>query len=390
MWLNPVQPMGSTSCNRSRPLFGRTGATMEPIDKERTRYISALMGEAQSFDRESCIVESCDNEPINSHLIPKSWISLIAREGHVINMSRWLRPSIKTTLEEQLFDELFLTISRPLGINKATSHGLFCWQHDSAELGVGLIDDRDSGLNSNVEQHLLFYKAICFSLYESELVLSMKKWIMTQRPRTQIERDIYFLKEQGVAHRSLLSQFQQCLEGKCDFGCTLGLRMEFKRLFVRGDGIPTVSALGCGSGLIDCGIEFECNLSGCKFPQSDSMIACKPAKGGHVIVMARTRRDHLKSGYCKYLKQHHKQLSLTRIFDENPPQGTQLELFVSQELIEASNGFLCSPERWEEYGPRMRDIVKHHFVQQPSHLGNERRARFPTEVNRRFNLFRSI
>ena len=305
-------------------------------------------------------------------------------------MSRWPRPSIKTTLEEQFIDELFSTTSRPVGINKAASHGIFCWQHDSAALGVGLIDDPDSGLNSNAEQHLLFYKAICFSLYESELVLSTKERIMTQRPRTQIQRDIYFLEEQKAALRSLLSQCQECLDGKCDCGCTIGLRMEFKRLFIKGDGIPTVSAIGCGSGLIDCGIEFGCHLAGCEFPQSDFMIACKPAKAGHVIVMARTRRNHLKSGYCKYINRRHQQLSLTRIFDENPPQGSKLELFVSQELIEASKGFLCSPRRWEEYGPRMREIVKHHFVQQPSHLRDERMGKFPTEVDRRFNLFRSI
>ena len=190
---------------------------MDQLNKDRTRYISDLSSEARSFERESCITDGCDDEPINSHLIPKDWMSLIARESHVIDMSHLrLRPSIKTTLEEQFYEELFLTTSKPVGINKATSNPIFCWPHDSAAKGVGLLDPQSSNLTSKVEQHILFYKAICFSLDEGERVLSMKNWIMTHRPRPEIRRDIYFLEAQIDAHRALLSQFKQCLKGECD------------------------------------------------------------------------------------------------------------------------------------------------------------------------------
>ena len=68
----------------------------------------------------------------------------------------------------------------------------------------------------------------------------------------------------------------------------------------------------------------------------------------------------------------------------------KLELFVSLELIELTKGFLCSPDRWKRFGSRMRNVVKHHFVEQPSRHRSERKSRFPTEINRTFNLFRSI
>ena len=121
------------------------------------------------------------------------------------------------------------------------------------------------------------------------------------------------------------------------------------------------------------------------------MVACKPAEAGHIAVIARTRSDCLEVGHCMQTNIRHKAPRiLSKVFDENPPQGAKLELFVSQELIESSKGFLCSPERWEKFGSRMRNVTKHHFVEQPSRLQGERKSRFPTEVNRTFNLFRSI
>ena len=121
------------------------------------------------------------------------------------------------------------------------------------------------------------------------------------------------------------------------------------------------------------------------------MVACKPMESGHVAVIARTRTEYLETGICRQANiRHRAPRILSRIFDENPPQGVKLELFVSQELIESSKGFLCSPDRWERFGSRMRDVTKHHFIEQPSRLQEERKGRFPTEMNGRFNLFRSI
>ena len=166
--------------------------------------------------------------------------------------------------------------------------------------------------------------------------------------------------------------------------------MEFRRLFIKGDGVPTISAIGCGSGLVNCGIKFGCRSFGCEFARSDFTVACKPMGNGHIAVIARTCRDSLESGYCRQADIRYKEHSMPNIFDDSPPQGVKLEMFVSQQLIESSKGFLCSPDRWERFGSRMRNIVNHHFVEQPSRHRTERQSRFPTEMNHTFNLFRSI
>ena len=365
---------------------------MEQPDKERIRYLANLSDVSRSLpsERESCIVDGCDAKPIRSHLIPKGWMSLIARDSHVIDLCPNIPPNTPTTLEDQFYENHFRKVSRPVGINQATSTPVFCAPHDNAKQGVGLLDDRESELNSMVEQHILFYKAICFSLLESELVLSMKDWIMEQRPRAGIERDRYFLKQQILAHRDLLTRFNRCLQKECDGTCSIENHIEFKRIFIKGDRIPTVAAIGCGSGLNDCGIVFGCESVGCQFPRSDFMVACKPVRNGHIVIIARTHPNYVERGYCKHIGTSYQDRILTSVFDENPPQGTKLEQFISAELIGSSKGFICSPDRWEGFGPRMRDVVKHHFVQQPSRLQRARKSRFPTEINRRFNLFRNI
>ena len=136
--------------------------------------------------------------------------------------------------------------------------------------------------------------------------------------------------------------------------------MEFRRLFIKGDGVPTTSAIGCGSGLVNCGIKFGCRSIGCEFARGDFMVACKPMENGHIAVIARTRRDSLENGYCRQADIRYKEHSMSNIFDDSPPQGVKLELFVSQELIESSKGFLCSPDRWERFGSRMRDLAPIH------------------------------
>ena len=344
-----------------------------------------------SFERSSCIVDGCNNKPIRSHLIPRSWLSLIASKGHVIDMNRTLPANSPTTREDQFYEDLFQTVSRPVGVDLATSDPVFCSIHDGDKSGVGLLDNRSSDLKSVAEQHILFYKAMCFSLYECERVLFLLNQIMERRPRDVLKRSIYFQNQQIIAHRDSLSAFQQCLDGGCDGECVIGSRLEFKRLFLRGDKVPTLSAIGCGSGIVNCEFLFGCCSIGCEFPRSDYMVACKPLEAGHVAIMARTRSEFLEVGHCRQMNIRHKAPRiLPKVFDENPPQGVRAELYVSEELIESSKGFLCSPERWERFGSRMRDVAKHHFIEQPSRLQGERKSRFPTEINHRFNLFRSI
>ena len=366
---------------------------MEQSNKDRFRYIDDLIraGRSFSYDKSSCIVDGCDKEPIGSHLIPKSWLSLIAREGHIIDMNRTLRANSPTTRESQFYEDFFQTVSRPVGIDLASKDPVFCSAHDGDKRGVGILDNQASDLNSTAEQHILLYKAISFSLYECERVLFLLNQIMERRPRGELNRSIYFQSQQIDAHKELLPTFQQCLTRGCDETCAIGSRLEFKRLFIRGDRVPTLSAICCGSGLVNCEGLFGCRSIGCKFPKSDYMVACKPMESGHVAVIARTRTEYLETVICRQANiRHRAPRILSRIFDENPPQGVKLELFVSQELIESSKGFLCSPDRWERFGSRMRDVTKHHFIEQPSRLQEERKGRFPTEMNGRFNLFRSI
>ena len=370
-----------------------TVVVMEPLNKDRFRYIDGLIraGRSFSFERSSCIVDGCNNRPIRSHLIPKSWLSLIAREGHVIDINRTLRANSPTTREHQFYEDFFQTVSRPVGVDLASADPVFCSTHDGDKRGVGLLDNQASDLKSTGEQHILFYKAICFSLYECERVLFLLNEIMERRPRDELNRSIYFQSQQIDAHKEFLSTFQQCLNGGCDETCAIGSRLEFKRLFIRGDRVPTLSAIGCGSGLVNCESLFGCRLIGCKFPKSDFMVACKTIESGHVAVIARTRTESLETGICRQANiRHRAPRILSRIFDENPPQGVKLELFVSQELIESSKGFMCSPDRWGRFGTRMKDVAKHHFIEQPSRLQEERKSSFPTEMNGRFNLFRSI
>ena len=146
---------------------------MEPLNKDRFRYIDGLIraGRSFSFERSSCIVDGCNNRPIRSHLIPKSWLSLIAREGHVIDMNRTLRANSPTTREDQFYKDFFQTVSRPVGVDLASADPVFCSTYDGDKRGVGLLDNQASDLKSTGEQHILFYKAICFSLYECERVL---------------------------------------------------------------------------------------------------------------------------------------------------------------------------------------------------------------------------
>ena len=365
---------------------------MEQSNIDRFMYIDDLNREVRSFrsERLSCVVDGCSNKPISSHLIPKSWQSLIARDGLIVNLDRTLPANTPTTREAQFYENYFQIVSRPISINLATADPVFCSCHDGDKRAVGLLDDPESELRSTMEQHILFYKAICFSLYECERVSFLLNEIMERHPRDTIERDIYFQERQKVAHLNLLSKFHQCLKGGCDRGCAMGSHMEFRRLFMQGDGIPTVSAIGCGSGLVNCGITFGCRSIGCEFARGDFMVACKPMGNGHILVIARTRRESLGSGYCRQAGIRYKEHCMSNIFDYSPPQGVELELFVSQELIESSKGFLCSPDRWERFGSRMRNLVKHHFVEQPSRNRTERQSRFPTEMNRTFNLFRSI
>ena len=362
------------------------------LNKERYRYIDDLSRDNKSFsfERSSCIVDECNDIPILSHLIPRSWQSLIARDGLVVNLHRMLPANTPTTREEQFYENYFQNVSRPIGIEIATTDPVFCRPHDGDQQGVGLLDNPESQLKSKAEQHMLLYKAICFSLFECERVLHLLIGIMERRPREVIKREIYFVEQQMIAHRDILSKFPQCLDGECDGACAVGSQLEFKRLFVKGDGIPTVSAIGCGSGLVNCGILFGCTSIGCRFPRAELMVACKPMETGHVVVIARTRSDHLESGYCRQANRVYSQQSMSEIFDKNPPQGAKLELFVSAELIESSKGFICSPDIWERYGSRMKDVVRHHLVEQPSRFRSERKRRSPTEINRKFNLFRSI
>ena len=368
-------------------------AASEQSNTDRFSYIDGLIRAERSFssERSSCIIDGCNNSPIRSHLIPKSWLSLIARDNHVVEMNRTLPANSRTTREDQFYEDLFQTVSRPVGIALAGSYPVFCSTHDGDKLGVGLLDNRASDLRSTQEQHILFYKAICFSLYECERVLFLFNQIMEKRPRIEIKRSIYFQNRQIIAHREFLSTFKQCLNGDCHEACAVGDRLEFKRLFIKGDKVPTLSAIGCGSGLANCETLFGCQLTGCKFPRSDYMVACKPVEAGHVVVIARTRTDCLDIGHCRQTDiQYEAPRILSRIFDENPPQGVNLELFVSQELIESSKGFLFSPDRWERFGSRMKDVTRHHLIEQPSRLQEERKRWFPTEVNHRFNLFRNI
>ena len=366
---------------------------MEQPNTERFSYIDDLNREVRSFsfERTSCIVDGCNNKPIRSHLIPKSWLSLIAHNGHVIDMNRTLPANSRTTREGQFYEDFYQTVSRPIGIYLASSAPVFCSTHDGDKSGVGLLDNRSSDLKSPAEQHILFYKALCFSLYECERVLFLLGRIMERRPRDELKRSVYFQNQQIIAHRDSLSTFQQCLDGGCERGCTIGSRLEFKRLFMRGDKVPTLSAIGCGSGIVNCETLFGCRSIGCEFPRSNHMVACKPLEAGHVAIIARTRSDFLKVGHCKQINlPHNPPRIFTRIFDESPPQGVKAELYVSQELIESSKGFLCSPERWKRFGSRMRNVAKHHFIEQPSRLQGERKNRFPTEINHTFNLFRSL
>ena len=365
---------------------------MEQSNVDRYMYMDELNRETRLFraERSSCVVDGCNHKPIRSHLIPKSWQSLIASDGFIVNLDRSLPANTPTTRESQFYENYFRIVSHPISTNIATADPVFCSWHDGDKRGVGLLDDSESELRSTIEHHILFYKAICFSLYECEKVLYLLKEIMVRRPRSTIMRGIYFQEQQIVAHLDLLSKFHECLEGGCDRGCAIGSHMEFRRLFVKGDGVPTISAIGCGSGLVDCGITFGCRSIGCQFARSDFMVACKPMGNGHVAVIARTRRESLKIGYCRQGDFRYSEHSMSAIFDDSPPQGVNLELFVSQELIESSKGFLCSPDRWERFGSRMRNLVKHHFVEQPSQHRTERQSRFPTEMNRSFNLFRSI
>ena len=77
------------------------------------------------------------------------------------------------------------------------------------------------------------------------------------------------------------------------------------------------------------------------------MVACKPLEAGHVAIIARTGSDFLKVGHCKQINRPNNPPRIfTRIFDESPPQGAKAELYVSQELIESSKGFIRhSPDR---------------------------------------------
>ena len=317
---------------------------MEEQEKERIRYIAGLGRIPRTFRRSSCVVDGCTEKPIRSHLVPESWMSFIARQGHVIDTSREIPPpNTRTTLAEQFYESLFEAISRPVGIHIANTASIYCPLHDGDKLTVGLLDNRESNLSLPAEQHILFYKAICFSLQDSELVLVMKEQIAKQRPRAAIEREIYLQRQQIIAHRELLPRFSECLEGKCNQECEIGRRIEFKRLFVRGDGIPTVAAVGCGSGIANCGIEFGCTEIGCKFPKSDFMMACKPMADGHSILIGRTRTNYLEFGYCRGIRKRHSQRIYTDVFETSPPQGTKLEVFISMELIQSSKGFICLP-----------------------------------------------
>ena len=255
----------------------RNIARAEQSNADRFMYIDELNREARSFrfERSSCVVDGCNNKPISSHLIPKSWQSLIARDGLVVDLERTLPANTPTTREEQFYENYFQNVSRPIGINIATADPVFCSPHDRDKRGVGLLDEAESELRSTVEQHVLFYKAICFSLFECERVLYLLNEIMERRPRDTIKRGIYFQEQQRVAHLDLLSKFLQCLEGGCDRGCAIGSHMEFRRLSIKGDGVPTISAIGCGSGLVNCGFKFECRSIGCEFARSDFMVACK-------------------------------------------------------------------------------------------------------------------
>ena len=358
----------------------------------RFSYIDKLNREARSFaeTRSRCIVDGCNGKPIRSHLIPRAWLSLIARNGHVVDVNRTLPANSPTTREARFYENLFENVSRPVGIDLATVNPVFCSSHNGDIRGVGLLDNWESDLASATDQHILFYKAICFSLYETERVVDLFSRIAELRPRDVIKRHIYFQRQQTIAHRNLLSMFHQCLERACDKTCSVGSQLEFKRLFVKGDGVPTVSAIGCGSGLVNCESLFGCASIGCDFPRADFMVACKPAQTGHIVIIARTRRDRLGIGYCSHASVAYGAPSiLSKVFNE-PPQGVKLELFVSKQLIESSQGFLCSPARWGIFGSRMKNVVQHHFVEQPSRFHSERKARFPTEINRTFNLFRSI
>ena len=295
---------------------------MAQSNTDRFMYIQELHRETRSFsfERSSCVVDGCNDKPIGSHLIPRSWQSLIVRDGLIVNLDRTLPANTPTTREIQFYEQYFQIVSRPIGIDLATKAPVFCCSHDRDRRGVGLLDDPESELRSKIEQHVLFYKALCFSLYESEKVLYLLKEIMERRPRDVLKRSIYFQEQQIIAHRDLLSKFQQCLDGGCDSGCAIGTQLEFRWIFIRGDGIPTVSAIGCGSGLVDCGTSFGCRSIGCNFPRSDFMVACKPMGNGHIAVIARTRRDSLVSGYCRYAGIHHEEHGLSKIFDD-PPRG---------------------------------------------------------------------
>ena len=186
---------------------------MEQSNADRFMYIDELNRETRSFqfERSSCVVDGCDDKPINSHLIPKSWQSLIARDGLVVNLDRTLPANTPTTREHQFYEKYFQIVSRPIGINLATAGPVFCSSHDRDKRGVGLLDDPESELRSTIEQHVLFYKAICFSLYECEKVLYLLNEIMERCPRDTIKRVIYFQEQQIVAHLDLLPKFHQCL-----------------------------------------------------------------------------------------------------------------------------------------------------------------------------------
>ncbi|SFL00260.1 hypothetical protein SAMN05216357_110100 [Porphyromonadaceae bacterium KH3CP3RA] len=120
----------------------------------------------------NCIVDDCNHEAINSHLIQRNGIlKNLAEDGHVYEVGRkdiFKLDRVKTPFEFKC-----------IGISKSISHPVFCSNHDNNLFHD--IDQSNIDISNNKTWLLFSYRAICAELRKKEIEKEFMYRIMNSR-----------------------------------------------------------------------------------------------------------------------------------------------------------------------------------------------------------------
>lgn len=136
-----------------------------------------------------CIIDTCEYESINSHLLQKNGIlNLVSENNHVIE--------VKTKDFFKLNEENSPLTFKKVSVNNALSLKLFCSKHDNSIFKF--VEKLPLDLN-NYKTHLLFtYRVICAEIRKKEYnIETFKRLLNSYDKHNSDSSEIYFLLIEG-------------------------------------------------------------------------------------------------------------------------------------------------------------------------------------------------